>query len=126
RFGNYRQLSRCLQLKGTILAEQGQLSAALNSYHRAIDLARQVSLSHHAPAAYMGLGSLYLKLSDPESALNYLQQAVALKKRMGTFQFGCPELVHIAICYRKLGKIKQAERAFDVLLALASTNGDLF
>ena len=121
---DYQSLGRCLQLKAILLRERGQFSGALDSYHRAVDLARQVSLSDQVIPAFIGLGILYMDLNDPESALLYLRQAVALKSRLGSLTFDTVDMLLIAACYRKLGKTGQAEKTLEMLMEFSSAVGN--
>jgi len=116
---------RSLLLMGTIHSARGELSSALDAYHRTIDLGHETGSLHIQADAFSSVGHVYLELGDGENALDCLREAVRIRKSIGTFAFNGTELLFFPACYRLLGKTKEAIDGLEVMLPLAVATGQI-
>lgn len=83
--GNYSLAAHATMMRATEQADYGQLHAAATSYQSIVDMGLPAGQKIFFPAGqgYIGLAGIHLEWNDLETALNYLQQGMALCRQGG-------------------------------------------
>jgi tetratricopeptide (TPR) repeat protein len=105
-----RQLPAGWALRGRILQSQGEQTAALTAYHRAL------SLQGHYPDVQLAIAEIYSQQQRPQRALATLQ---ALASRYPPGEAPLEVVVREGLAYRDLGRYPEAVRS----LAQATQRG---
>ena len=101
-----------------------RLQKALDAYHRALALWRDVKESRGEALALTALGNLQNKLGDRQEALNSHLQARQLIEPTGDRPSTAIILANIAVVYRGLGEERRALEYWDQALLLFQATDD--
>ncbi|XP_027557276.1 tetratricopeptide repeat protein 25 isoform X2 [Neopelma chrysocephalum] len=107
---------------GNAQVEMGQMEAALRSYRRDLDCARQNALPDSVSRALDNIGRVYARTSRFQQAINTWEKRIPMAK--SSLEKAC--LFHdIGRCYLELGEAETAEDCGEKSLESADEEGDV-
>ncbi|NXM30747.1 TTC25 protein, partial [Oxyruncus cristatus] len=107
---------------GNAQVEMGQMEAALRSYRRDLDCARQNALPDSVSRALDNIGRVYARTSRFQQAINTWEKRIPMAK--SSLEKAC--LFHdIGRCYLELGEAERAQDCGEKSLESADEEGDV-
>ena len=102
----------------------GQLNLALSDLSRALKIKKKLGNLSHLSVALHNIGYIYLKF-DPDSALNYLQQAESIKKKLND-KYGLSSVyLDVSQAFANKGDVSSSMAYLDLAEELAIKVGAL-
>ncbi|MGC7101001.1 BTAD domain-containing putative transcriptional regulator [Amycolatopsis lurida] len=110
-----------------VYRDLGRYPEALDCAQRALDIAHRSLFSVHEVAALYRLGTIHLRLNDPEKAERYLHQALAIARNLANTQLLAMTLNGLAETHAAAGASPELVRRYHLdALAAATDVGDRY
>jgi tetratricopeptide (TPR) repeat protein len=116
--------AQAVYARGVTLQAQGELSKALATLERALDLARKQGQRLGEGATLNRLGTVYLELGRLEEAREHCEQALPILREMADREGEAVTLYNLGAIWRKLGSLEEARRSYVAARTLYHAQGD--
>jgi tetratricopeptide (TPR) repeat protein len=116
--------AQALYAQGVSLQAQGELSEALATLERALDLARKEGQRLGEGAALNRLGTVYLELGRLEEAREHCERALPVLQEVADREGEAVTLYNLGAIWRKLGSLEEARRSYGAARTLYHAQGD--
>jgi tetratricopeptide (TPR) repeat protein len=113
-----------LVASGRVEIKRKNPQAALDPLNRALSLAIQFENEEARATILNAIGIAYKRLNRPADALQYYEQSIAIKKRLGQNGGIAATLSEIAQIQQRLGKPDEAQKSYQEALAIRRDMGD--
>lgn len=118
-------LARALHVRGTVEAERGNVSAALETFHAARRVLAPTSEWGEQARVTMAIGIAHTFIEDYERSRVYYDEALVLARRAGDQELETRLLGNLAVVVAALEGPEAGIRVHEEALALARERGDL-
>ena len=96
--------------EGWCYTQQGKLSAALDSYTKALEITRAEGHELHSAQLLRYIGTIFRRRGQFSTALTYFEQSMGIYKKLGRRRDYSTALNEMSIVYRRQGKLEEAMR----------------
>ncbi len=118
QLGNEKETARSLINLGLTVKAGGNLSLAMEYFHRGLDISRSCGFTRGVMSVHLNIGNIYFDLGDFPSALEHYQQSHVINKDVGHQLIECSQLSNIGQVYRELKQYDRAIEHFQRSLAI--------
>ncbi|MBI5534060.1 MAG: tetratricopeptide repeat protein [Deltaproteobacteria bacterium] len=106
------------RLLGTVQRMRGELSEALDSKRKALQMARQARLRSHEARCLGDLGTIHAALGQLHEAARHHRAALDLHRRVGDLAAEGVELSNLGVATHRLGHMQQAREIHEQAVAI--------
>lgn len=110
---------------GILLDEQGDYPGALEYYNRALEIDRRIqSAPGEIAATINNIGTVHEILENPEIALRYYRESLAIREEVGDFRGIATSYTNIGSVLKTLGQFDEARAAFAESYRIRSNSAE--
>lgn len=103
---------------GNVYYSLGPVDKAIEYYHKALAIQREIGNRRGEAIQLGGLGLSYNSLGQVQKAIGYYENALAMDKEIGYRQGEANQLGNLGIAYHSLGQVEKAIEYYDRALVI--------